>query len=175
MGSPRKQRKRYSTPSHPWQSVRIKEEKELVKQYGLKNKREIWKMASLLKNFQRQAKRLIAEKSPQAEREKKQLIDRLVRMGLIKATADLNAILNLTLKDVMDRRLQTIIYKKGFAKSTHQARQFIVHEHILVGNKKITIPSYLVLSGEELQISFAPNSKLTAEAHPERIIAEKKN
>lgn len=172
MGSPKKPRKTYSTPSHPWQSARIKEEKELVRQYGLKNKKEIWKMSSILKNFQIQAKRLIAEKSTQAEKEKKQLIDRLLKAGLIK-TADLNAVLNITLKDVMDRRLQTIIFKRGLAKSIDQARQFIVHEHIFVGENKMTVPSYLVKSGEELTIAFDTNSKLATEAHPTRITSEK--
>jgi len=43
MGKPKFSRKKYETPSHPWQEDRIKAENELVKKYGLKNKKEVWK------------------------------------------------------------------------------------------------------------------------------------
>lgn len=174
MGHPKKTKKSYSTPSHPWQSTRIVEERVLVREYGLKNKKEIWKMASLLKNFTSQAKQLIPEKSAQAEKEKKQLINRLARIGLISSNADITAVLNLTLKDILERRLQTVIYKRGMAKSIGQARQFITHEHIFVGEKKITIPSYIVQGGEESKITFDNYSKLKEETHPARIMAVKK-
>ncbi len=160
MGHPKKTKKSYSKPSHPWQSTRIVEERVLVREYGLKNKREIWKSASLLKNFTAQAKQLIPEKSAQAEKEKKQLMERLSRIGLIPLNADLTAVLNLTLKDILERRLQTVVYKKGMAKTIRQARQFIVHEHIIVGDKKVTIPSYIVRSGEEDKITLDQYSNL---------------
>ncbi len=172
MGHPKKTRKSYSTPSHPWQSQRIVEERVLVREYGLKNKKEIWKMDSLLKNFTSQAKQLIPEKSEQAEKEKKQLIDRLARIGLIPTNADLTSVLSLTLKDILERRLQTVIYKKGFAKTIKQARQFIIHEHIFVGDKKVTIPSYIVRSGEEAKIMFDQYSKFTEENHPARMVMQ---
>ncbi len=126
-------------------------------------------MDSLLKNFTGQAKQLIPEKSEQAEKEKKQLIDRLARIGLIPSNADLTSVLGLTLKDILERRLQTIIYKKGLAKTIKQARQFIVHEHIFVGDTKVTIHSYIVLSGEEGKITFDQYSKFTEEGHPARL------
>ena len=40
MGDPRKLRKKYYPPSHPWQKIRIDEEKILMKDYGFKNKKE---------------------------------------------------------------------------------------------------------------------------------------
>lgn len=169
MGHPKKIKKKYSTPSHPWQQTRIIEEKALVNEYGLKNKREIWKMASLLKNFTSQAKRLIPEKSAQSEREKKQLIGRLARLGFLPPNSDINEVLNLSVKNILERRLQTVVYKKGLSRSIGQARQFIVHEHIFIGDKKITIPSYIVRSGEESTIAFDQSSKLKDESHPARI------
>ena len=173
MGAPRKIRKKYTTPSHPWQAVRIAEERVLVTEYGLKNKKEIWKADSLLKNFTGQAKQLIPATNEQAEKEKKQLLNRLARMGLLKEQ-NLNAVLNLTLKDILDRRLQTVIYKKGMARTVHQARQFIVHEHIFVGDKKVSIPSYMVMGGEENTITFDQYSKIKEDTHPERAKPAKK-
>ena len=38
----RRQKKQYASPRHPWQAERIKEEMDLVKRYGLKNKKEVW-------------------------------------------------------------------------------------------------------------------------------------
>ena len=161
MGDPKKHRKKFSTPSHPWQKERIDAEKELVKQYGLRRKYEIWKMDSLLKKFLNRAKTLIAQRGPQAELEKKQLLERLSSMGLLKKDSKAEDVLNLTLRDVMERRLQTLVHRKQIAGTMLQARQFITHEHIAIGSKKITAPSYLVSTKEE------PNIKLTDQINPQ--------
>ncbi|MDD5086333.1 MAG: 30S ribosomal protein S4 [Candidatus Nanoarchaeia archaeon] len=175
MGLPKKQRKKYSTPVHPWQKAMIDEEKKLVEEYGFKNKKEIYKMRSILKGFSDQTKELIASKTPQAEKERVALLKKLQRIGLINKTGTLDNILDISINDIMNRRLQTFVYKKGFARSINQARQFIVHEHITVGGKKITTPSYLVNADEENSIAFVANSKLSDEEHPERVILTKKN
>ncbi len=169
MGDPKKQKKKYSTPSHPWQKERIEAEKVLLREYGLRNKKEIWKMDAVLKDFAQQAKNLISLKSEQAEKEKKQLISRAQRLGMIGDTADLNTLLSLNIKDVLNRRLQTIVYKKELAKSMGQARQFIVHKHIVVAGKKITQPSYIVLLEDEAKVSFSANASLSSPDHPERM------
>ena len=174
MGDPKKPKKKYSTPSHPWQKARIDEEKTLIKEYGLKNKREIWKIKSILKNFTKHAKRLIALKTKQAELEKKQLLNKLISFGFIQSGSDISEVLNIKLKDVMEKRLQTIIFKKGLAKSIKQARQFIVHGHIMVGSKVITVPSYLTNKAEEEKISFKVTSSMANSMHPERVPVEKK-
>lgn len=169
MGDPRKHRRKYSKPSHPWQKERIEEERGMMKEYGLKNKKELWKMESKLKKFARQAKRLIAEKGEQAEKEKMQLLSKLASLGLVPESSDLTAALGITLKDIMNRRLQTLVYKKNLAKSIKQARQFISHNHITVKGRKITSPSYLVTTGEEETISFSPFSEMSSKKHPERV------
>ena len=174
MGDPKKPKKKYSTPTHPWQKARIDEEKILIKEYGLKNKREIWKISSILKNFTKHAKRLIALKTKQAELEKKQLLDKLISFGFIQAGSDISEVLNIKLKDVMERRLQTIVFKKGLARSIEQARQFIVHGHVTVGSKVITVPSYLANKAEEEKISFKVTSSIANSMHPERVLVEKK-
>jgi len=152
MGDPKKQRKKFSKPSHPWKKERIEAEKEILKHYGLRRKYEVWKMDSMLKKFLHRAKTIIGERTQQSEIEKKQLLERLYLMGLLKKESKVEDVLNLTLKDILERRLQTLVYRKQIAKTMVQARQFITHEHIAVGNKKITAPSYIVSIEEEPQI-----------------------
>ncbi len=152
MGDPRKQRKKFSKPSHPWQKDRIEAEKIILKQYGLRRKYEIWKMDSMLKKYLHRAKTVIGERTKQSELEKRQLLSRLCLLGLLKKDSKVEDVLNLTLKDILERRLQTLVFRKQLAKTILQARQFITHEQVAVGNKKITIPSYLVSTEEEPQI-----------------------
>lgn len=168
MGDPKRQRKKYETPLHPWQGERILAEKEILKEYGLKNKKEIWKMSSILRTAKTQAKKLVVKESEQAKKEEKLLIIKLARLGLIKDDAKLEDVLGIDIKDILNRRLQTFVYKKGLARSAKQARQFIIHGHIFVNNKEICVPSYLVPLIEEDKITFDPGSKLSSVEHPER-------
>ena len=174
MGDIKKHRAKFSGPSHPWQKERIDEEKELLKEYGLRRKNEIWKMKSLLKNFFAQAKKIIAFKTEQSEKEKIQLLNRLKRLGIIDETKDVEDILGLSIRDVLERRLQSIVFRKVLSRSMTQSRQFIVHGHILIGDEKINVPSYLVLRDQEAKITFSVNSKLSDEEHPERVVKPKK-
>ena len=169
MGDPRKRRKKYSKPAHPWMKGRIEEEGELQKTYGFKNKRELWKFSTLLKSFFERAKRYARESSDQSVIEQKQLVEKLKSYNLIPADATLDQILGIQLSDLLERRLQTLVYKKGLANSMSQARQFIVHGHINIGSKKITSPSYLVTLKEEAELSFNGRSALNDENHPERM------
>lgn len=168
MGDPKLPKKKYRTPSHPWQKGRIEEEKVLMKEYGLKNKKEIWKMVSVLRNFHQQAKSLIVSTSPQADKERIQMMGKLASYGLVEAGATLDNVLGLTVRDILDRRLQTLLVKMRMACSVDQARHFISHMHIMVGDNVITSPSYLVTSAESTKIRFAPRSVLSDIAHPAR-------
>lgn len=168
MGDPKRFRKKYKTPMHPWNAAAIETEKVLVKEYGLKNKREIYKMSSVLKKYKNLAKKLIAVKTAQGEKEKKQLIEKLQKWGLVKTGGGLDEVLGLEMKDIMERRLQSRVYRKGLARTMKQARQFIVHRQVMAGDKKVTFPSYIVSQGEEEQIRFDPNSSLSRDEHPER-------
>lgn len=169
MGDPRKLRKKYDTPSHPWQKLRIEEERNLLKEYRFKNKLELWKLNSLLKKYKLQVKELIPKRDQKSEEQKKKLLEKMKQYALIKEGAIMEDILSLTLKDLCERRLQTIVFRKGLARTIKQARQFIVHEHIMVGNKKITSPSYILTAEEESLVRFADNSPLFFDTHPERI------
>lgn len=174
MGDPKKQRKRYQTPSHPWQKERIEEEREIKKGYGLKNKKELWKMKSFLRRFKNYAKRLSSIDTAQKEKEKIGMIKRLQKLGILKENGQIDDVLGLSLKDVLERRIQTILLRKGLARTINQARQFIAHRHVIIGSKKITSPSYIVSREEEAQIGFYANSSLSSEEHAERVVIEKK-
>lgn len=173
MGDPKRQVNKFQRPSHPWQRARIEEEKKLKGEYGLKNKSEIWKVVSKLKYFNQQAKRLIVAQGAQAELEKQNLLKRLQRLGLLKDDARLESILGLTTRDLMERRLQSLLCRKGIARTMKQARQMITHNHVCVGEKKVTSPSYLVKIEEEASLQFSTGSTFTSVDHPERTKAVK--
>ncbi len=175
MGDPKKPKKKYIGPSHPWQKARIELERDLMKEYGIKNKKELWKMDSIRKKAAMHAKKLIADTSEQGEKERQELVEKLARMGFIERGAEIDDILSISLKDVLERRLQTMVFKRGLAHSIKQARQFIVHGHITVNGKKVTSPSYIVLKSEEDAIGYSADSRLIDENHPERIKPEEKN
>ncbi|MCD4666259.1 30S ribosomal protein S4 [archaeon] len=175
MGSPKKSRRKYSKPSHPWQKERIDQEKIILNEYGLVNKKEIWKASSQLRKFKSQAKKLTALNSEQAEKEKEQLINRLFKLNLVAKTANLDDVLSLELKNILDRRLQTRVFKQGLTRTIKQARQFITHGHLFIGDKKMTIPSYMVKLDEESKIIFNPKSKISSIEHPERPQPEKES
>ena len=173
MGDPKKFRKKYKTPTHPWMKERIEEEKKLLSEYGLGRKKEIWKMDSKLKKFFNQAKQIVGMEKEKAEEKKKNLIQKLQRLGLLSKNAGFDDILGLTINDIMERRLQTIVFRKGLARTMKQARQFITHRHILVGDRVITMPSYIVPVELEDKISFVKASPLSDPDHPERKKDEK--
>eukprot|EP01008_Symbiontida_sp_HLA12_P000416 NODE_1417_length_603_cov_191.645833_g1404_i0.p2 GENE.NODE_1417_length_603_cov_191.645833_g1404_i0~~NODE_1417_length_603_cov_191.645833_g1404_i0.p2 ORF type:complete len:110 (-),score=19.48 NODE_1417_length_603_cov_191.645833_g1404_i0:128-457(-) len=70
----------------------------------------------------------------------------------------LDYVLALTVPDFLERRLQTIVYKCGFAKSIHHARVLIVQRHIRVGKQIVNVPSFMVRTESEKHIGFAPTS-----------------
>jgi len=169
MGNIKKHRKKYQSPSHPWQATRMKEETEIRREFGIRRKKEIWKLRSKIRTWMRQAKALVSQRTEQAEREKKQLLDKLTSLSLIPEQAKLNDVLDISLSALFQRRLQSIVVKKNLARTMKQARQFITHKHIQVNGVAVTKPSYLVHQNEEASISFTSNSALTSEDHPERV------
>ncbi len=173
MGTPRRPRKKYETPEHPWRKERIEAEKLIVKEYGLKNKKELYKMDSKLRGFYRQARLLISKTTEQSKKEEKQLLEKIHKYNMLEKNSRVEDVLNLKLNNIMDRRLQTLVYKQGLAKSINQARQFIVHGHIFVSSRKVDVPSYLVTREEENKIYFDTFSTLANPEHAERAIKAK--
>src|SRR3989338_1118738 len=169
MGDPKKNRKKYQTPTTAWSKSRIEEEAVLVKEFGFKNKKEIWKVESLLRKFTRTARHLISAEGKQAEIETGHLLNKLVILGLIEPNSQLDKVLDINLNSLASRRLQSILCKRNLVRTVKQARQFVTHRHVMVGNKVITSPSYLVSKQEEELIKFVDNSTLAKPDHPERV------
>lgn len=172
MGDPRRIRKKYEGPRHPWIGSRIEEERTLKQQFGTKNKKEIFRMGTVLKRFKDQAKALSSRFDKQAKAEQEQMMNKMVSLGLVKSGAELDDILGLSVTDVMNRRLQTVMVKRLLARSPNQARQLITHGHVMVNGKIITSPGYLVRVEEESNISFRPKSPFNNDNHPERFSEE---
>lgn len=172
MGDPGRQRRKYRGPSHPWNRERIEEERILKTDYGTKNKKEIYRLNSLLRKFKKEAKTLIPLHTEQAEHEKKQLLLRLESFKLISHGAELDNILAISVKDLMERRVQTLLVRKGLARTVSQARQFITHKHVTTNGKLITSPSTLLTAEQEATLNFVSSSALANPSHPEREIVK---
>jgi small subunit ribosomal protein S4 len=168
MGDPKKQRKKYETPRFPWRTDTLQAELKLLGQYGLRNKRELWRHETTLSRFREIARTLLGESAEQRRKPEKQLLDRLNRIGILPETAVLDDVLDLTIDDILVRRLQTIVFNKGLTQSVHQARQLITHGHITIHGQRTTSPSYLVLKDEEATVAYTPTSRLANPDHPLR-------
>ena len=154
MGDPKKARKQYSRPRSPWRADQLAQELYLLGTYGLRNKRELWKAETQLSSVRKQARTLLAATQVVREREEKKLLDSLRKKGLIREEATLDDILSLTVEDMLARRLQSMVFKKGMALSSLHARQLIVHGHVAVGDRIITVPGYEVGGTDEGMITL---------------------
>ncbi|MAH49361.1 30S ribosomal protein S4 [Candidatus Pacearchaeota archaeon] len=138
MGDIKRKKKKFSRPKQLFDRERIDSENKIVKRFGLKNKKEIWKAESEISKVRRQAKNLI----PRSDAEKAQFFDKLNKIGF--KISDISDVLALTGEDFLERRLQTFVFKKNLAHSPQQARQLIVHKKVLVDGKVVNIPSFIV-------------------------------
>ena len=168
MGDPRFPRKHYDTPSHPWQKERIEKENALVHQYGLKNKREIWKASTNVRQMRQQARKLTATASEQAQKERRLLLGRLDRLGLLDRGSNLEDVLRMDVEKLLDRRLQTQVYLQGLASTPKQSRQLITHGHITIEGTVARVPGMLVTRMQEKQIAYFSGSPLMSDLHPVR-------
>ena len=114
------------------------------------------------------ARSLLGASEEQRAQLERQYLKRLARLGILPEAANVDNILDLTVKDLMERRLQTIVYRSGLAKSVHQARQFVSHRHVSVAGQIVTVPGYLVKRDEESRIAFHAGSPLNNAQHPTR-------
>lgn len=163
--------KKYSTPRHPWEKERISQERDIVRKYGLKNKRELWKGQAILDSFRTQARDLQARmryNDPNATLQYQNMIKRLARFNLLNENATLDDVLSLTIEDVLERRFQTVVVRKNLANTMKQSRQLITHGHVTLDGRRTTIPSILVEGKYEESIIYSPDSVLQDEMHPIR-------
>ena len=144
---------RFSRPHKLYDKIRIGDENKLVEEYGLKNKREIWKAEAKVKYFRNRAKFLITAD----QEEQRKFFVKLNSFGLpVKTIAD---VLALSKEDILKRRLATIVWKRGVANTAKQARQLVVHKKILVAGHVINVPSYIVPIADEQSINLKQKPK----------------
>jgi len=145
---PIRKHKNYRRPKKIYDGARINQEDQLVKKYGLKNKREIWKAESAVEEIRKQAKLLLTK----GQEDQDKFIGKLKKRGFV--VASIADVLALDKEDYLKRRLQSIVVEKKLATTPRQARQFIVHKHISVQGKKVNIPSYIVPVEQEDKIEL---------------------
>ncbi|PSP48887.1 30S ribosomal protein S4 [Halobacteriales archaeon QH_7_69_31] len=161
----------YETPNHPFQGERIAEEGDLLGRYGLANKEELWRAQSELRDYRREARRLLGEAQGDVDAAGEagsDFMGRLQRIGVLDDEEGLDDVLSLDVTDILERRLQTVAYRQGLANTVEQARQFIVHGHVTVDGARVNTPSYTVEVAEEERVAFDDTSPLADELHPER-------
>ena len=149
----KRKHKQYSRPKRPFDKARIDEEAVIKTEFGLKNKREIWRAEARIKSIREKAKALISS-TPE---EQKALFKRLQKIGLeVNSIAD---ILSLDKKDYLKRRLQTIVVKQKIATTPKSARQLITHKKVLVNGRVVDSPSYVVPVNLENKITLRKTIK----------------
>ncbi|KAJ3484576.1 hypothetical protein NLI96_g5560 [Meripilus lineatus] len=159
--APRNHSKTYKVPRRPFESARLDAELKLAGEYGLRNKREIWRIGLVLSKIRRAARELLKldDKDPKRLFEGNALIRRLVRIGVLdESRMRLDYVLSLKIEDFLERRLQTQVFKSGLAKSIHHARVLIRQRHIRVGKQIVNVPSFVVRLDSQKHIDFALNS-----------------
>jgi small subunit ribosomal protein S4 len=163
MGDIKRKRKKFSRPKKPFDRGRMDEENVLVKNYGLKNKREIWKANAVVAKFRRRAKGLIGKDS-----EKQQsFFGKLNKMGLnVKEISD---VLALKEESILERRLQTLVHKKKLANTPKQARQFITHRQVSVNGGVVDSPSFHVTTDLENKITIKERPIKKVEVKEEKV------
>ncbi|MCA9487072.1 MAG: 30S ribosomal protein S4 [Nanoarchaeota archaeon] len=169
MGLAIKHRKKFISHKKRWDKETITSEAELVRDYALKNKKEIKKVELKISKYKQLAKNLNTDESSKNSPAAQHLLSKFREMGILPSTSTtLDEVLDLKVRSVLERRLSNIVYKKKLARTPKQARQFVVHRHITIGGKCVNSPSHLVTLAEEMQVEFVENSALANEEHPER-------
>ena len=160
MGDPKYPRKVWRKPKRPLNYELKMDELQTLGTFGLRTKRELWKAHTELSRVRHQARSLLALRQEVREEKEPILMKSLARIGLVSSDATLDDVLNLNADDLLSRRFQTIVTKKFDFKSPYQARQAIIHGHVMIGDRKIDIPSYIVTVEEEGGVHFTPESKI---------------
>jgi small subunit ribosomal protein S4 len=168
MGDPKKQRKKFDTPRFRWRKDILQEELKLLGQFGLRNKHELWRHKTMLSKTRGIARSLIGKTPEERGKMENELLARLKKIGILDETAVLDNVLDLSIENLLERRLQTIVFRKGLTRTIFQSRQLITHGHVNVGNRCVTVPGYIVAKEEEKDVMYSPQSALATEAHPLR-------
>lgn len=168
MGDPKKQRKSYEAPRHPWRRDQLEVELHLMGEYGLRNKRELWRYKTMLSEIRGIARSLLGSTGEERSRLEREYLSKLSRIGVLSESASIDEVLDLEIRDLLERRLQTVVFRRGLARTLHQARQLVSHGHISVAGKVVSVPGYIVKRDEEQKLKYFSYSPLAKTDHPVR-------
>lgn len=168
MGDPRRFRKNYENPKKLWEKDRLVHDKTLKVQYGLKSMRELWVVTAKLKKYRREARRLLSLTEEERKDDVLKIITKLQKMGIMKEVAKLDDILSLEVREFLERRLQTIVQRKGLSKTMRQARQLITHGFISVNGRRVSAPSAMILANEEGSIAYSKPIEISVKTETEQ-------
>ncbi|MFQ5969585.1 MAG: 30S ribosomal protein S4 [Nitrososphaerales archaeon] len=158
MGDPKRSKNKFRKPRRPWSSDQLTQELQILGTYGLRNKRELWKAQTELSRIRKQARALLALPHEVRHAKETELLQSLYRLGLVQEGATLDDVLNLMIENLLERRLQSIVMRKEFVKTPYQARQAVVHGHIIINGRVVNIPSYIVRREEEPEVAIRVDS-----------------
>lgn len=150
MGDPKRLERQYDVPRMKWNKQKIKSDKQISEEYGLRTKKEIWKAETEVRKLRKRARLILAGRIDDYSTRKDEILNRLIKLGILTKEHKVEDVLKLNATDMLDRRLQTLVFRKGLAITPNQARQLIVHGHVAVNGKKRTIPGSLIKGDESI-------------------------
>ncbi|MDD5148291.1 MAG: 30S ribosomal protein S4 [Candidatus ainarchaeum sp.] len=169
MGDTKKRKRLFDTPKKRWDKGRIEKERGIKNRFGLKNKRELWKTETFLRKKKDDARKLLAMELEEREKREKELVDSLAKYGLVGEKAGIDDVLSISTESILERRLETLVWRHGLAGTIKQARQFITHGHIAIKGKKVTVPGYLVKKDEEDKLGYYGKAPIIQEKKKKEI------
>ncbi len=167
MGDPRRLRNSYKRPKRLWEVDRIKQDKVMKNEFGLKSMNELWAITEHLKKYRREARRMLSLSEDERQEDEEKIIAKLVRLGIVKPGSKIEDILALEVRVFLERRLQTLVVRKGLARTMKQARQLITHGFISLKGRKHSVPGSLVNLEDEQSITFSKHIDLSIPSQKE--------
>ncbi len=168
MGDPRKLRNKFERPKKLWDVDRIQHDKLLKVEYGLKNMSELWRATAELKKYRREARRLLSLSEEERKDDATKILRKLARLGILKEGSKIDDILSLEVRTILERRLQTIVQRKGLARTMIQARQLITHGFIGIKGKRLTRPGIAINLEDEASVSYTRPIDISVRAEEEK-------
>jgi len=168
MGDPPKLRNKFERPKRLWDSDRLEHDNTMKKEYGLKNMRELWISDSELRKSRREARRLLSLSEKDRKKDERKVLQKLINLGILKETSVVDDMLGLKVRDLLERRLQTLVVRKGLAKTMRQSRQLITHGFIALEGRRVHSPSHLVGTKEEATLGYSRQIDLSVKEPAEK-------